>query len=110
MTDSIRQKLGVGEEDFIFLSVMGFLLSILLILILIPFISENPVLSAVTLGFTLVLGSSVYLLRKYLEVRKLEAQPSAEELLKKRYVENENLDIQDYGNKYEKLKETEEET
>lgn len=61
-------------------------------------------------GFTLILGSAVYLLRKYLEVRKLEAQPSAEEQLKKQYVENEDLDIQDYGNKYEKLKQIEEET
>lgn len=110
MTDSIRQKLGIGEDDFVILSIMGFLVSILFFLILVLFISENPVLSAVTLGFIFVLGSAVYLIRKYLEVRKLEAQPSAEEVLKKQYVENENLDIQDYGNRYEKLKEIEEET
>lgn len=86
---------------------MSVLLLIGLIAIFVPFITANPVLSVVTLGFILVLGSSVHLLRKYLEVRKLEAQPSAEEQLKRQYVENEDLDIENYGEKYEKLKEIE---
>lgn len=109
MTDSIRQKLGIGEDDFFVLSIMGLFMFIVTVLAVVPVISKNPTLSAVVFGFTLILGSTVYLTRKYLEVRKLEAQPSAEELLKKQYVENENLDIQDYGHKYEKLKEIEEE-
>jgi hypothetical protein len=69
--------------------------------------SANPVLSVVELGFALTLGSSVHLLRRYLEIRKLEAQPSAEELLKQKYVENDNLGIDDYGDEYEKLKQIE---
>jgi hypothetical protein len=107
MNESIREKIGIDKDDFVFVSVMSVLLLIGLIAIFVPFITANPVLSVVTLGFILVLGSSVHLLRKYLEVRKLEAQPSAEEQLKRQYVENEDLDIENYGEKYEKLKEIE---
>lgn len=107
MNESIREKIGIDKDDFVFVSVMSVLLLIGLIAIFVPFITANPVLSVVTLGFILVLGSSVHLLRKYLEVRRLEAQPSAEEQLKRQYVENEDLDIENYGEKYEKLKEIE---
>lgn len=110
MKDSIRQKLGVDEEDFVVMFFMGSIIFMALTLSFTSFINEYPVLSVVTLLFILVLSSSVHLIRKYLEVRKLEAQPSAEELLKKQYVENENLDIQNFGDEYKKLKEIEEET
>lgn len=109
MKDSIREKLGVDKNDFVFLSVIITLLLVALAATFVPFLNANPLLSIISLGFTLVLGSSVHLLRKYLEVRRLEAQPSAEELLKKQYVENEDLEIDDYSNKYEKLKQIERE-
>ena len=109
MADGIRQKLGLSQEDFVVLYLMSLLLFFPLIIFLTPIIAENFVPFAVTLGFILVLGSSVYLLRKYLEVRKLEAQPSAEEILKKQYVENDDMDIEEYGDTYEKLEEIEKE-
>lgn len=110
MEESIREKIGINKEDFAFLSFAVAILSVCIIVMFIPFITSNPVLSVVTLGFILVLGSSVHLVRKYLEVRKLEAKPSAEEELKREYVKNEDLDIQNYEDTYEKLKEIEEKT
>lgn len=110
MSRSIRERLGIDKDDFVFMFLLGTLLFILLISAFMPFVSENPVLSAVTLGFVLILASSVYLLKNYLDVRKLEAQPSAEELLKKQYIKNENIDIQDYEEEYDELKEIEKET
>lgn len=110
MKESVREKLGVSQMDFVFLCVAGLILSLVVIVGFIPVISANPVLSVVALGFVLTLGCSVHLLQKYLEIRKLEAEPSAEELLKQKYVEDENLSINDYGDEYEKLKQIEEES
>lgn len=107
MKQSLREKIGIDQDDFVVLSMICLLGLMGLIILLVPFMTSNPILSVVTLGFILVLGSSVHLLRKYLEVRKLEAQPSAEEQLKRQYVKNEDLDIESYEVKYEKLEEIE---
>ena len=112
MTDkSIREKIGVQEEGLLMLMIFGgFFLFIFVVIFSTIFgtlFESYPYLVSGLFVSLSTLGAFVHLGRKYLNVREMEAEPSATEKLKQKYVEEEEFEIMDYESEYEKLEELE---